>query len=67
MTRRMKFKPESLRVHGYAYEPKDGFQVDVKNGCVRFGFKCMTEHCGGRGTSILHFNNVGRVRNFQNE
>ena len=44
-----------------AYRYPEAFTVDLENGCVRFGFRCLIPGSEGAGTEFLYFDTAGRV------
>ena len=40
------------------YRYLDFFCVDLENSCVRFGFHCLIPGSEGKGTELLHFDEV---------
>ena len=44
-----------------AYRYPEAFTVDLENGCVRFGFRCLISGSEGAGTEFLYFDTAGRV------
>ena len=44
-----------------AYRYPEAFTVDLENGCVRFGFRCLIPGSEGAGTQFLYFDTAGQV------
>ena len=60
----MEFKAKYLlqaASQSVCYRYLDAFHVDLKNGCVRFGFECMIPGSTGNGTQFLFLNPDGMV------
>ena len=53
--------PTDSGAAGLAYRYPEAFTVDLENGCVRFGFRCLIPGSEGAGTQFLYFDTAGRV------